>query len=651
MGVEFDYGPIVWRPSEDAVRHSRLGLFLKEHGLRSLGELRQRASQDPAWFWDAVVKMLDWPFASPYQQVLDMEDGIQWPRWFVGGTSNLALAALDRHVEQGRGGKAAIIEETEAGAVRCFTYTQLKDEADRLAWGLESLNVASGDRVAIYLPMGAEAVIAMLAAAKIGAVIVPIFSGYGAPATATRLKDSEASVVITADGFYRRGSAVLMKAVSDAAVAESQSVRHQIVVRRLGVECAMSDGRDVWWDEAGHSQRGPYPTRMLPSEAPLLLIYTSGTTGKPKGALHPHLGFPLKAAQDLWHAFDLREDDIFFWYTDMGWMMGPWMVYGGLITGSTLVLYDGTPDYPTPARLWDMIDRHRVSVFGISPTAIRGLMAHGDQFVDNRPLDSLRILGSSGEPWNPDPWMWFFEKVGHRRCPIINYSGGTEVSGGIVSAFATEPQKACAFNGPIPGMAADVVDEEGQSTQNQVGELVIRAPWPGMTRGFWRDRNRYLEAYWQRWPDTWVHGDFAYIDSDGFWYILGRSDDTIKVAGKRLGPAEVESVLVSHPEVVEAAAIGVPDAVKGESLVCFVVAVPGAQATDLEEVLRDFVAQHMGKALRPRVVHVVGELPKTRNGKVVRRAIKSSYLGRDPGDISSIENVGALNLIRGLKSS
>lgn len=641
--MDYQEQPVVWNPTQEMIQESRLGKFLQVHHLDSLAALRERAQQDPAWFWDAVVKMLDWPFETPYHEVLDQSEGIAWARWFVGGTSNLATAAVDRHVKSGLGEKIALIEETESGRVTRWSYRELQEAADRLAHGLEALGVQEQERIAVYLPMGAEAVVAMLAAAKIAAIVVPIFSGYGAPAMATRLQDAGASVVITADGFSRRGRTVAMKQVADEAVSASPSVRRVIVVNRLDLHPPMQSGRDIDYHQLlAQAPSASYPTKAVPAETPLLLIYTSGTTGRPKGALHPHLGFPLKAAQDLWHAFDLRQEDVFFWYTDMGWMMGPWMVYGGLVTGSTLVLYDGTPDFPDPGRLWDMIERHLVSVFGISPTAIRGLMAHGDEHLRGHSLDSLRILGSSGEPWNPDPWNWFFEKVGGSRCPIINYSGGTEISGGILSAFATEPQKPCAFNGPIPGMAAEVVDEEGRPVQNQVGELVIKAPWPGMTRGFWNNRERYLESYWSRWPDTWVHGDFAYIDADGFWYILGRSDDTIKLAGKRLGPAEVESILVSHPAVVEAAAIGVPDPVKGESLVCFVVA---QSSQGIEEELKQYVAHHMGKALMPSHVYCVGELPKTRNGKVVRRAIRSSYLGTSAGDLSSVENVDALDVI------
>lgn len=645
----FESQPVVFRPDPASVDASRLAQFMAKWRVNGLDALRDRSAHDPAWFWDAVVKDLEWPFVEPYREVLDLSRGPEWPTWFEGGLTNVALACLDRHLERGLGQKVALIHEAEEGTRSEWTYEKLSRETSRLAWGLEDLGVGQGDRVAVFLPMIPEAVVTMLALAKLGAIFLPIFSGYGAEAMATRLHDAEARIVITADGFYRRGRVVAMSEVAQAAVAKAATVSHVVVVERIGMKTASWSAHEVAWDELLSRAPGiPFPSKPWPSETPLMIIYTSGTTGRPKGAVHTHTGFPLKATQDLWHAFDLKEDDTFFWFTDLGWMMGPWMVYGGLATGTTLVLYDGTPDFPDPARLWRIIDRNRVTVFGISPTAVRGLMAHGDEPLEGVSLESLRILGSSGEPWNPAPWQWFFERVGKSRCPIINYSGGTEISGGIVSALATEPQKPCAFNGPIPGMAAVVLDESGSAVTEQVGELAILAPWPGMTRGFWRDPERYRQSYWDRYPGTWVHGDFAYVDQDGFWYILGRSDDTIKVAGKRLGPAEVESALVGHPDVVEAAAVGVPDAIKGEALVCFVVL--NGEARDLvnmPEILKARVAETLGRPLAPAQVYLVDELPKTRNGKVVRRAIRASYLGLDPGDISSLENPSALAAMRG----
>lgn len=647
MADVFDNQPVVWRPQPQAVAASRLGQFCRRYGIAGLKELGRRAAEDPRWFWGAVLEDIGWPLTTPYDEVLDVSQGWQWATWFVGATTNVALAALDRHVASGRGQHVAVIEEREDGQVRRWRYGELQEAADRLARGLESRGIGTGDVVGVYLPMIGETVVTMMALAKLGAIFLPIFSGYGASAMAARLADAGAKAVVTADGFTRRGKVVPMKEVADEAVAAVPSVGHLIMVSHLTRPVPWHPERDIRWDEVLAAPGTVYATKSVPAETPLMIIYTSGTTGKPKGAVHTHLGFPLKATQDLWHCFDLQASDTLFWYTDMGWMMGPWMVYGGLITGATILLYDGTPDYPHPGRLWEVIDRHQVSIFGISPTAVRSLMAYGQTPLEGHSLASLRVLGSSGEPWNPDPWHWFFQEVGHGRCPIINYSGGTEISGGIVSAFFTEPQKPCAFNGPIPGIPAAVLDDNARPVSQEVGELAILGPWPGMTRGFWHDRERYLDAYWRRFPDVWVHGDFAYIDEEGFWYILGRSDDTIKVAGKRVGPAEVESVLVSHPLVVEAAAVGIPHPVKGETIVGFVVA-PQA-GIDLETELLERVADQLGKALRPQRIHRVPELPKTRNGKVVRRALKARYLGQSPGDLSSVENPGALEYLDGLR--
>ena len=388
-------------------------------------------------------------------------------------------------------------------------------------------------------------------------------------------------------------------------------------------------------------------TERTSAEDPMMIIYTSGTTGKPKGAVHTHCGFPIKSAQDMWMGLDLHPDETLFWMTDMGWMMGPWEVFGTLILGATMMLFDGAPDFPGPDRTWQLVDRHKVTALGVSPTLIRALRRHGDEIVHRHDLSSLRKFASTGEPWNPDPWIWLFQNVGRGKLPIINYSGGTEISGGIVMGNVLTPMKPCAFSGPLPGMAADVVDENGKSVRGEVGELVIREPWIGMTRGFWKDRQRYIDTYWSRFPDVWVHGDWAAIDDDGLWYILGRSDDTIKIAGKRLGPAEVESILVAHPQVSEAAAVGIPDSIKGEALVCFCVLKKGANGdVDLTTELKKKVATELGKALAPKEILFVADIPKTRNAKVMRRVVRAAYIGEKLGDTSALENPGALEEIK-----
>jgi len=420
-----------------------------------------------------------------------------------------------------------------------------------------------------------------------------------------------------------------------------------IVLSRADIPIEMETGRDHWWRDLIDPQSAEAETERTAAEDVLMVIYTSGTTGAPKGAVHTHCGFPVKAAQDMAFGTDVHQGDVIYWMTDMGWMMGPWLVFGALILGATLFIYDGAPDHPGPDRLWALVERHGINQLGVSPTLIRALIPHGEEPFRSHDLSSLRFFASTGEPWNPDPWLWLFREVGESKRPIINYSGGTEISGGIVMGNPVLPLKPCSFSAACPGIAADVFDEDGQPLRNAVGELVIKAPWIGMTRGFWKDRQRYLDTYWSRWENVWVHGDFAAIDDDGLWYILGRSDDTLKIAGKRLGPAEVESILVGHPDVVEAAAIGVPDKVKGMALVVFTVLRPGMSPTEaLRQKLQKMIVEEMGKPLAPKEILFVSDLPKTRNAKVMRRMIRSAYLGQEAGDTSSLVNPEAVEEIK-----
>jgi acetyl-CoA synthetase len=662
--------PIAWRPTEDYLRRSRLKRFMDRHAIPDYSALLTRADADPAWFWDAVSQDLGLVWQRPYTAVMDTSRGIPWTTWYTGGQFNYTVTALDKHATGPTASKLAITWEGDRGATATYTYAELLALTNRAANALRALGVGKGDVIAIYLPMIPETVAATLACGKLGAIFVPIFSGYGADAVATRLQDSGAKLLITADGYYRRGKLIPMKQTADAAVAQSPAIQHTLVVR-LTSEAPTEDNaqpsapppvgeagsppgglvggevREVhWWHETVDPASPDFETVLTDAEDPYMLIYTSGTTGKPKGAVHVHCGFPIKGAQDMAHLFDVQEDDTLFWLTDLGWMMGPWAISGALMLGATLALFDGTPDYPAPDRLWDVAERHGVTVMGVAPTVVRSLMTAGDEHVTKHDLSKLRVLGASGEPWNSAPWHWAFEVVGGGRCPIINYSGGTEISGGIVGCTTITPIKPCSFAGPVPGIAADVVDDAGNPVRGQVGELVIRQPWPGMTRGFWRDPDRYESAYWSRFPGLWVHGDWAAIDADGFWYILGRSDDTIKVAGKRLGPAEVESAAVAHPSVAEAAAIGVPHEVKGETVVVFAVLRPGAEPTDaLRDAIKVEVVKSLGPALKPDRVLFVRQLPKTRNGKVLRRLIRARHLGHDLGDLSSLESPEALEAI------
>ncbi len=640
-------GDVIWRPSQEVVDQSRLKRFMDRHGIETFDELLRRADDDIEWFWDAAVKDIDVAFYREYDNVVDLSGGKPWAKWWIGARMNIVHSCLDRYRDGDLRNKTAIIWEGEPGDRRELTYRELDRQVSQLAGALRRLGVEKGDRIGIFMPMCPEVAISVLAAAKIGAVIIPLFSGYGPEAIATRLRDGEAKVLICADGFYRRGQVVPMKETADRALVSCPSVKKVIVHRRVVREIPWSHGRDQVWEVLLEDHPDRARTEELDPEDPLMIIYTSGTTGKPKGTLHVHGGFVIKAAQDMAHGFDIGRDDSVFWYTDIGWIMGPWLIFGTLVLGATMVLYEGTPDYPAADRLWRMVEDHKVTVLGVSPTLVRGLMTHGDEVPERHDLSSLRILGGTGEPWNPEPFNWYFKHVGGGRIPIINYSGGTEISGGILCGNVISPLRPCSFAGPVPGIAADVLDSDGRSILGEVGELVIRNPWPGMTRGFWGDRQRYLETYWSRYPDIWVHGDWAYVDpEDGLWYVLGRSDDTIKIAGKRLGPAEVESVLVGNPAVAEAAAIGVPDELKGEVLVCFVILRPNFEPSDkLAAELQDQVASALGKPLRPKAVHFVVDLPRTRNAKILRRVVKSVYIGSDPGDLSSLENPSALAAI------
>ena len=639
-----------WQPTDAYLARSRVRAFAERNGHRDYASFLRWSQADLDGFWRATERDLGIVWSKHYSRVYDDSRGIPWTTWWTGGRMNYVATAL-RHQPW----RIAVVAESEEGTVRTLTFGQLRTEVARAAAGLRALGVAKGDRVAVFLPLTLECAVAVLAIGAIGAVLIPVFSGYGADAIAGRLRDAEARVLICADGFYRRGQVVPMKETADAAADAAPSVKRVVVVRRVGRELPPK-ARDASWDQVlRDGERAALELADTGAEDPYMVIYTSGTTGKPKGALHVHGGFPVKAAQDLAHCFDLQDRDTILWSTDLGWMMGPWLIAGGLMLGATIVLYDGTPDYPTASRMWDLVERHRVTHLGVSPTAIRGLMRAGDAPVRAADRSSLFVLGSTGEPWNPDPWWWYFRNVGESRCPIINYSGGTEVSGGIVGCTTWTPIQPGSFAGPCPGMDADVVDEQGQPVRGAVGELVIRKPWPGMTRGFWRDarsgeESRYLQTYWARFPNVWVHGDWARIDDAGYWYIEGRSDDTLKVAGKRVGPAEVESAAVANPAVSEAAAIGVPHDIKGEAIVVFAVPRPGyTPSAELAREVQDTVAEHLGKPLRPEAVKFVTQLPKTRNAKILRRVIKGAYLGKqDLGDLSSLENPAAVEEIRTL---
>jgi acetyl-CoA synthetase len=646
---------LVIPPDPRRAAASNLQAFLDRWELADFDALMQRSSTDVAWFTEAVLEFLGVRFAQAPERIVDLSAGPHRPRWCVGGRLNISVSCLDRWLDDPKtAARVALIAEGEDESCRQFTYAELAAEVNRCANALRDMKIGPGDRVGLYLPMCPEIVVALLALARIGAVVLPLFSGFGAGAVAQRLTDAGAIGLITADGFSRRGKPVSLKPLADEALERVPTVHTVLVVRHAGLDVNWTDERDRWWHDVVPPASAEAEVHDTAAEDPLMIIYTSGTTGRPKGAVHTHCGFPVKGAQDMAFGTDVQAGDRIHWVTDMGWMMGPWLIYGATLLGATAVIAEGAPDWPGPDRLWAMIERHRLTHVGLSPTLVRALKSLGNNPLSGHDLSSLACFASTGEPWNPEPWRWLHEVVGGGRVPIVNYSGGTEIAGGILMDNPLRPIRPAAFGAPCPGLDVDVVDPEGRPLRGEVGELVIRNTWIGMTRGFWGDERdeRYLETYWSRIPGMWVHGDWARLDEDGHWWILGRSDDTINVAGKRVGPAEFESVLVRHPDVVEAGAIGVPDALKGAQVVCFCLLQPGARGSaDLEAALRQMVAADMGRPLQPARVLFVDDLPRTRNAKVMRRVLRAAWLGQDPGDTTSLVNPEAVDAIRRVADS
>jgi acetyl-CoA synthetase len=635
-----------WEPNPERIAEANVTRLMNAAGVATIDELRRKSVADIDWFWDLVVHDLGLPFDEPYTAVRDRSRGIEWTTWFVGGRLNVANACVDRWRDDPVTAAAlAVIYEDEAGNASTLTYAELGAAVDACAAGLRVAGVGKGDAVAVFLPMTPEAVIAAYAIAKVGALYVPLFSGFAAGAIATRLEDAQVKLVFTTDWAWRRGSRAPMKHVLDQAIDECPSVETVVVVERDGARRSRQ-AVDITWEDFAPPLSGRVPTTPTDAEDPLLLGYTSGTTGKPKGAVHTHAGFLVKVASEVAYEFDVRRGDVFFWVTDMGWVMGPLSAFGTHALGATLLLYEGAPDTPGPERLWEIVERHRVTMLGVSPTLIRALKPHGDELPEAYDLSSLRVFGSTGEPWNDDPYRWLSETVGKRRVPIINFSGGTEVGGSFLAPFVVEPIKPCSLGGPSLGMDVDVFDTDGKPVRGELGELVCRQPWPAMTRGVWGDPERYVESYWSMFPGTWRHGDWAMVDEDGQWFLFGRSDEAINVAGKRVGPAEVESILVAHPAVAEAAAVGVPDEQKGEAIWCFWTPAH-RDGDDVSSQLRTQVANRLGKPFTPGRVMRVDALPRTRSAKILRRAIRATAIGADPGDLSGAENPEALELIRG----
>ncbi|GAA0462252.1 AMP-binding protein [Alkalibacillus silvisoli] len=637
----------VWFPNENASKQTRLYQFMSRLGFDHYNEFHNYSVNDIAEFWHESIKELDINWFTDYDRTLDLSNGVMYPEWFVNGQLNVAYNAVEKWaIDPKFKDQNALIWESDAGETVTYTFKQLDEEVNRVANGLVNHGAKQGDIFTIYMPMIPETTIAMLAISKIGAVFSPAFSGYKSEAISTRMNAAESKYLITADGFNRGGKSVNLKNEASLAVQSASSIEKVFMVEHIGAEVTWDDSKDVTWSELV-STNDEFQSVKTNGNDPYMIIYTSGTTGKPKGALHTHNGFPLKSAFDAGITMDVSPGDTLFWYTDMGWMMGPFLVYGGLLNGATILMFEGTPTFPKPNRIWEIVEKYEVTHLGIAPTLIRTLMTLDESYVTQHDLSSLKLIGSTGEPWNEEPWMWLFEKVCRKKIPIFNYSGGTEISGGIFGNVLVKPIAPVGFNAALPAMDVDVFDQEGNRVENEVGELVIKQPWVGMTNGFYKENERYENTYWSRFKDTWVHGDWVIHDDEGFYTITGRSDDTLNVAGKRLGPAEIESIFVEHDSVVEAGVIGIPDEVKGEKPIAFVVTkdVPNNEE-GLKNELIDHAINRLGKAIAPRTVHIVEDLPKTRNAKVMRRAIKAAYLNKDAGDLSALENPHVVDQIR-----
>jgi acetyl-CoA synthetase len=753
----FEHQPIAWTPTAEVIERAQLTRFMKQTGAESFDEVYQKSIKSPEDFTSEVLKFLDIKFDPPYEKLLDISDGIEWSKWCVGGGLNISEMCVNRWArDETIANQAAIIWEGEEGEVKTVTYKELLAQIEYCAAGLRLHGLKKGDAIGIHLPMVVETVFTLLAIARIGAIAVPVFSGYGVDAIASRLNAVGAKAVFSCTGFSRRGKWFDASEIVQKAAKSCPTVKIIYFVDSNNETVSMVSGTnnhftayyfgELMWDgengndavvglvnkvrsredrqaddsvnyivptdESEKTAQNLRYTEPTLAEDPLIILYTSGTTGKPKGIAHTHCGFPVKAAQDMAFGTDVGVGTRISWVTDIGWMMGPWLIYGALINGATICIYDGAPDYPNADRMWEFCAKHKVEILGISPTLVRSLSRNADTLVCNaqherlssarekstetsdktnfavsgdadksvhapfqkHDLSSLRAFASTGEPWNPAPWWWLFEKVGDSKLPIINYSGGTEISGGILMGNPLLPIKPCSFPAPCLGIDVGILNDTGRDVEKgTVGELSIKKPWIGMARGFWQEPERYIETYWKRFDKIWVHGDWAMQDEDGHFYILGRSDDTLKVAGKRVGPAEVESLLVAHEAVAEAAVIGVPDEIKGTKMIAFCV-LRGADTpvrisaereksaemfedndadksvrVPLETELKSLVAKDMGKPLMPSKIHFVSALPKTRNAKVMRRVIRSAYLGEDAGDLSALENPQTVEEIANIK--
>ena len=623
-------------PTTKQIEESNIYQFMQKHRISSLEKLSQKAKEDLEWFWKSVDEDIGIIWDQPYSKILDTSKGIAWSKWFVNGKTNIYKSSVEKFVKLSPQ-KIAYHFVSEDGHTSDISYSELDSKVSKFANGLKSLGVKKGDVVAIYLPMIEEAILTILAASKIGAIQTVIFSGYSSESLHIRLQDCNAKVLVISDGFHRKGKPVSQKRSAEIAI-HNTAVEKVIIVSYKGIDTYPDSEKIISYDKLVTLQSGICSTEILDSEDPLFILYTSGTTGKPKGVVHTHGGFSVFAGHQAAYLVDIQKHDTLFWPADIGWITGlVWNVYGLLIMGASAVIYDGALDFPTPDRIWKMLSDYEATIFGISPTAVRLFKKNNVEPLKHFSLGKIKNIPTTGEPLDEDSWWWLYEKVGNKKIPIMNLSGGTEIGGAMLSVFPGMKLKPSTVGIPVPGMNLDVIDDDKKSIRGKNGYLVIKSPWPTMTRGLLNDNKRYLETYWSQFKNIWFHGDYVYVDKDNLWYMRGRTDDVINVSGHRMSTAEIEHTVISNKKISDAASIAIPDDLTGEAIVIFFVAHDKSKMISKSEII-DYVSEKIGKVAKPKLVFQLSDLPKTRTGKIMRRLLKSKLLGHDLGDLSSLEN-------------
>ncbi|MDC0523294.1 AMP-binding protein [Nitrosopumilus sp.] len=630
-------------PNEEQYQNSNIYKFMKKHEISSLDELCIKSKNNLEWFWESVDEDIGIVWDEPYTKTLDTSNGIAWAKWFVNGKTNIYKSSVEKFTKK-TPEKIAYDFISEDGIQTKLSYFELNSKVSKFANGLKSLGVKKGDVIAIYLPMIEEAVISILAAAKIGAVQTIIFSGYSSESLQIRLQDCKAKILLTSDGFHRKGKSISQKTIVENAIVDT-NIEKIVVVPYKGIDQYEKSNKIEFYDNLILNQSNSCSTEIMDSEDPLFILYTSGTTGKPKGVLHTHGGFSVFAGHQASYLVNMGENDRLFWPADIGWITGlVWNVYGLLLTGSNAIIYDGALDFPNSDRVWEILSKYKATIFGISPTAVRLFKKINAKPLEKYSLDTLQNIPTTGEPLDEDSWWWLFEKVGNKKIPIMNLSGGTEIGGAMLSVFPGMKLKPSTVGIPVPGMDLDIVDEDGNPIRGNNGYLIIKQPWPTMTRGLLNDDERYLETYWSKFENIWFHGDYVLADDDNLWYMKGRVDDVINVSGHRMSTSEIEHTVISHNKISDAASISIPDELTGEAIVVFFVP-ENKKEVNLEADIIEHINKKIGKIAKPKLIFQLSDLPKTRTGKIMRRLLKAKLIGNPLGDLSSLENPDILKEI------